>query len=124
VRETGSNVNLYQSVDENDYDDADYIRSSDAPSGDAVILAFENPAQAPNEPFRVAYRYKRGGSRVGGTLDIVVTLLEGATQIAQWTHNGVGTSILDGDHEISTGEFNSITDFTNLKVKFDATFTP
>ena len=57
---SSSNTNLYASVDESTFDDADYIRSSIA-DGDTVRLRLSDPLTGVAAPLIVRYRVKSEG---------------------------------------------------------------
>ena len=52
---SSSNTDLYASVDESTFDDADYIRSS-ATDGDTVRLRLSDPLTGVDQPLIVRYR--------------------------------------------------------------------
>jgi hypothetical protein len=68
----------------------------------------------------VRYRYGvvGGGNRQYG---FQVTLLQGSTSIASWTHAGVTAGPFQANQTLSTAEANSITDYTNLRIRFTIT---
>lgn len=78
---------LYPSIDERfTPNDADYIRSSNNPSNDTCRVSLSNPSGAVAQPFTVSYRYGKSGT---AQIDITVTLRQGSTTIASWTHTNV-----------------------------------
>ena len=79
---------LYASIDEHlTPNDADYIRSSDNPSNDVCRVSLGNPpAGIVSQPFEISYRYGKSGT---DQIDITVTLKQGTTTIASWTHTDV-----------------------------------
>jgi hypothetical protein len=119
LNESGSNVNLYASVDEAaPPSDTDYIQSSRNPSVDVCQLRFSDPTGAVGQPFIVHYRIRRV---FAGNINLTVRLKQGATQKASWTHSNVAFSnFLTLAHQISSAEFASITDFNDLSVELQA----
>jgi hypothetical protein len=78
---------LYASIDEHlAPNDADYIRSSNNPNNDVCRVSLGNPSVTPTQPFEISYRYGKSGT---AQIDITVTLKQGTTTIASWTHTDV-----------------------------------
>jgi hypothetical protein len=50
---------------------------------------------------------------------VVVTLLQGATQIAQWTINPIAAGTLY-ERTLSAGEADAITNYEDLRLRFEA----
>ncbi len=115
-------TDLYASIDETDAGDADYIQSPANPVNEACKVRLSNPAlgsYAPQEPMVVAYRYAKSGA--GAALDFRVRLMQGNTEIASWTETDIGTGWVTQQRTLTTGQFNSITDFTDLYLEFMGT---
>jgi hypothetical protein len=108
---------LFSSIDEVTEDDSDFIKSSLTPSADMARIRISDPSTALAEPFHVEYRYKKLGVP---TVDLVVRLKQGTTQIAAWTHSNIADSFVTTTQTLSSGEFSSITDFTNLFIELEA----
>lgn len=116
TNEIGGTV-LFSSIDESVLDDADYIQSSVNPSADIAKISLSNPGYAVGEPAKLRYRYRKDASP---TADLTVRLLQGATQIASWTHSGISTSFVTTEQTLSAPELASITDFNDLYIEFTA----
>jgi hypothetical protein len=110
---------LYPSVDELVADDANNIQSSLAPSADICRLNLSDPPAGAGQPVSVSYRYKRQGSGAG-TINIVVSLKQGSTVIASWTHNNIPTSFVTTTQTLSGAEFAAISDFRDLHIEIQA----
>jgi Concanavalin A-like lectin/glucanases superfamily len=115
TRETGSNVNLFQSIDETVIDDADYIISQAKPVNDLCKISLSDTSGT--KPASVRYRYGKRGS---GQVDITVQLLEGTTVIKSWTHTDVSETLTTVTQALADAEFDSITDLNNLFLSFKA----
>ena len=122
TNELDSNVNLYASIDEAAANDSDYIKSGVNPSADIAKIGLSNPGSLAM-PFLVRYRYKKDIADVG-EMNLTVRLMQGATQIAEWSHGDITDSFVDAEQALTLGEFNSITDVSDLNVEFEANFTP
>lgn len=108
---------LFSSIDESVADDADYIQSSALPSMDVAKIGLSNPSARVTSPVKVRYRYKKDSAAAA---DLTVRLLQGATQIASWTHSGISSSFVTTEQTLSGPEFASITDFDDLYIEFTA----
>jgi hypothetical protein len=53
-------------------------------------------------------------------LNLRVRLLQGATEIAAWTHNDISSSFVTETQPLSSGQFSSITNFNDLYLEFTA----
>jgi hypothetical protein len=113
-------TSLFASIDEATINDSDYIRSQAMPLSDVCEVALENPLGTPGQPMTVSYRYKDGG--VTGDISLIVTLLQGATEIATWSHNNISGTFSTVQQTLSSGEFAAISDFTDLRLRFEATY--
>lgn len=107
---------LFAAIDEATFDDADYIKSASNPVNDTCVVSLGDPGKTPVQPARVKYRYWREGET--GAIELRVRLLEGASQIAVWTHSGISATHTTVEQELSGAEFAAITDFTNLRLEF------
>ena len=120
LNSSSNNTNLYSYVDETSVNDSDYIQSIDSSaSADTVILdlsSVTDPENAANHT--VFYRARVAAGMMGGTPDLTIALFQGASQIATKTDSGVTTSFSDDNLNLSTSEANSITDYTDLRIKF------
>ena len=106
-------------VDEASRNDSDYIKSSNLPTNDATELAFgalSDPLTS--APHRVEYAY--GKSSNEGTINLTVRLKQGVSTVASTTHNGVSQSVIEGSFTLSEAEANSITNYSDLRVEFEA----
>ena len=122
TNQLGSQVNLFDSINEpTPPDDADYIRSSDNPLvADITKIKLESILTPVQEPFYVRYRYKKVGS---AAIDLTVRLMQGATEIAEWTHPDVSATFDTQQQTLTTPQFSAISDFTNLFLEFEALMT-
>lgn len=121
TNEAGSNVNLYASIDETTASDADYIQSSELGAGSDVcevaLAALTDPISSSFHIVR--YRYLRSYGTV--PINLTVALMQGATQIASWTHTSVDTTAISVEQTLSGAEADAITDYADLRLRFTAT---
>ena len=108
---TGSD--LFAMLDETAADDGDYITSTTASTCEVALGSLSDPALSTGHIVR--YRISATG---GG---ITVRLREGTTTIASWTHDPAPASLTTYSQTLSSGEADSITDYTALKLQFEAT---
>lgn len=115
--DTGSTT-LFSSIDETVADDNDFIISSNNPNHDICKIRLSDPGAMSMQPCTVRYRYGKRGE-ASFSLDLTVSLLQGVTVIASWTHTDVGTTFVLAEQLLTTPQFNAITDFTDLFLQFD-----
>jgi hypothetical protein len=104
---------LYPTIDEETADDTDYIRTYSLSTAELKLPAFVDPGSAAGHTLR--YRAKGDGST-----DLVVRLKQGGTTIATWTETNVPSTETDYSHTLTSGEANSITDYEDLRISFEA----
>lgn len=100
-------------LDETTASDADYIVTTGASTCEVALGTLSDPASSTGHIVR--YRISATG---GG---IIVRLRQGTTTIATWTHTTAPTSLTTYAQTLTSGEANSITDYTALKLQFEAT---
>jgi hypothetical protein len=109
---------LSSSIDELVINDTDYIRSSVMPVSDVCEVAISDPGGTPAQPMTVSYRYKNGGN--SGSIGLIVSLMQGTTEIASWMHTGVSATFGTTTQTLTSDEFAAISDFTDLRLRFEA----
>jgi hypothetical protein len=111
-------TSLFAVIDETVASDTDYIVSSSSIDTDMCEIGLANPSGVfCKTPFSVAYRYKRIGT---DTPTLRIQLMEGATSRASWDVAVSVDTFTDGEQFLTAAEFATITDFTNLRVRFTA----
>jgi len=114
-----SGLNLYSMINESSYSDTTYIQSSEDPSNDyAVVLlsGLEDPVSSVGHV--LSYRYSTDS--YPSELSLTIGLYQGDSLIASQVHSGIITSYTAGSFTLSEAQANSITDYTNLRVRFNA----
>lgn len=119
--DSGATANLWDSINETPANDSDYVRSSQSPgSADILTLTLTDVGDpASSTGHKVRYRYGKDLSS-GDRIDLTVRLMQGTTQIAAWTHTNIGTTLTDAEQTLSSGEADAITDYNDLRLKFEA----
>jgi hypothetical protein len=112
--ELDSQTNLYLSIDESSAYDADYIYTMGLNTPVTVGLG------SLNDPERSDYHIVRYRAQGNGTTDLVVTLLQSSTEIASWTETNASATMTTYEHTLTGTQADSITDYTALRLKFDA----
>lgn len=107
---TGSD--LYAMLDETSANDSDYITSTTASTCEVSLGYLSDPALSTGHIVR--YRISATG---GG---IIVRLRQGTTTIATWTHDPAPVSLTTYSQTLSSGEADSITDYSALRLQFEA----
>lgn len=121
VDEGDGTTNIYLSIDEDTPNDSDYIRCEGYPSSSTYKCKIDADYEA-DTYFKVAYRYKKN-SDANKTMSLIVRLLEGATQRASWTDSDVSTTLTTVTQTLSGAEFTSITDWSNLYLEFETSYS-
>ena len=122
VTQTGSSSNLFNAVDEVSASDTDYVLSPFEPAGyvsNSVRFQLSNPTTGKTlaGPIKVRYRIRKTDV---GSKSLAVTLKQGTTQIAQWSHAGdLTTSFQTITQTLTAPQVAAITDFDNLFIQFD-----
>lgn len=111
---TASSGTLATAIDETAYDDADYDTTTNLSSDTMEIKFSAGGDPAVGTGHKVRYRIKGSGGA-----GIVVSLYQGTTLIAgPWTHDPADGSFTTYEQTLSSGEANSITDYTDLRLRF------
>lgn len=125
--ELAGTTDIFQSIDEAVADDDDFITSETAPSSSFYVTALstiEDPQSSSGHTVR--YRYQKDASG-GAQIDIDVELREGyvsegtpGTLIASQSHTDISNGWTDGSFTLSSGEADSITDYSDLFLRIVA----
>ncbi len=125
VEDDDSSIDIYLEIDEVSASDADFIKTPTAPSADPYVTkltTLEDPISAANHTFR--YRYQKDAAS-GSQIDLTVELRQGyvnegtqGTLIKAVSVTDIGSSWTTGTTTLSAGEANSITDYTDLYLRF------
>ena len=108
---TGSD--LYAMIDETVASDTDYISTVNASTCEVALSTLSDPASSSGHIVRYRLSAEAGG--------VTVRLRQGTTTIASWTHSPAPASLTTYAQTLSGGEADSITDYTALKLQFEAT---
>lgn len=121
----GGGANIYQAIDEEVAADGDYIQSPLNPSSDVYVARLsdgQDPALSTDHNLRVRYAKSAAG---GAQIDVTVELREGyvnegsqGSLIKQRVYSDVSDSFVTDEYGLSAGEADSITDYTDLFMRF------
>lgn len=112
VNELDGTTNLYASIDEVAYDDADYVTTPLSETASILEVGLSNVTD-PGVHTDHVFSF-----RVGGSGDLTVRLMQGATEIASWVY---AVSVTENKQETLTElQAAAITDYSNLRLKFEA----
>ena len=118
---------LYDDIDEETPNDSDYIESPDNPSSEMCEVGLSNvtdPESSSNHTIRVRYQAPESGGGQPASIDFTIKLMEGATERASWTEQPDPPSTWNtASYTLTTGEADSISDYTNLRLQFIANQT-
>lgn len=110
----GGTSNIYLEIDEATYSDTDYILGTG--TYETLLSSIAEPTD--HTYHAVHYRYYKKGT---STVNLVVSLYDGTTEIASWTHNNIGASVVDATQYLNTTQASNITSYSNLRIRFSAT---
>lgn len=124
--QAAGSVNIWQAIDEVVASDADYIQSALTPTSDVYatkLTTLEDPISSTGHIIR--YRYRKDAD-VGDRIDLIVQLrqtyvseVSQGTLITTITHADIsGTGWIDGVINLTGAEADTITDYTNLYLRF------
>jgi hypothetical protein len=108
----------WDKLDEVSPSDADYVSSPSSPSAEAYEFKFSSlvdPVSSANHD--INYRLRKDVA-AGAQINATVELREGvSTLIKQWTHNDLSNTWTTFNQTLSALEADSITDYTDLRLK-------
>lgn len=109
---------LFEEINEETRNDNDFISSEDNSNtvAEVGLTALEDPGINTGHVLRYTYRKSAVDGHV---INITVRLMEGATEIASWTHNGITENWVQEDQTLTEEQAGNITDYTNLSVQFE-----
>ena len=115
---------LRAAIDEVSASDADYITSSSSPTSADIAEIKLSTGANPNTSddgalHHIRYRYKKDSSG-GDTINLTVRLVQASTVIASWTHTNISDSYVTVDQTLTDAEANAITDYGDLRLRFEA----
>jgi len=114
-----SGLNLYSMINETPFSDVTYIQSSQSPIDDTCMVLLSGL----QDPFSsiehvVSYRYSSDITTSG--ISFIIGLYQGVTLIAARAYSGINSSYLDGSFTLTSGEADSITNYSDLRIKMIA----
>lgn len=123
----GTTTAIWDQIDEAVSDDADYIQTVLAPTSDVYVTkltTMEDPVSSTGHIVR--FRYRKSAA-AGAQIDLITQLRQGYTNegspgtlIASQTNNNISDVITAGTINLTGGEADSITDYTDLYLRFVA----
>jgi len=122
--QAGGSTDLYTRIDEAVVDDTDYVQSATlTPGGTAYtyevgLQDLVDPGQDETDDWAPKFRVK--GANNG--LQVVAKLLQGTTEILSETFSSLATSFADKTMAVEITDLESITDFTDLRFSFEASY--
>lgn len=120
----GGTSNLFQAIDEAAADDADYVQSPVLTAGQSSIYTLNLGTSAQlwvAKAHTVRYRYFAANSG----LSLTVTLLQGSTAIASWSHASISASSwVTAEQVLTTDQRAALktSGYSSLKLKFEASY--
>lgn len=105
---------LYAAIDESTADDADYDYDPTLAGSEFAVGLSAATDPGSNLSHLVGYRIKGAGN-------MTVTLKQGTTTIAAWTHTPAPADFTTFQQELSAAQADAISDYTDLRLYFGAT---
>ena len=107
-------------IDEAIADDGDFTQSPLAPSNALLEVGLSNVEDPQSSSGHVVrYRYQKDAAG-GAQIDLTVRLMQGAVQIAIWSHTNIGNGFTTAAQTLSGAEADAITDYNDLRLRFTA----
>lgn len=117
---------LYDEINETSRSDINYARSAglslvtQTDTWTTGLSSVIDPQESSGHIVSYVYRKSGGGSV---TIDITARLMQGAAQIASWTHSNVGTAFTLAQQTLTGAQADAITDYSDLRLEFTGTYT-
>ena len=108
-----SGSDLFAMLDETAASDADYIVTTGTSTCEVALGTLTDPSSSAGHIVRYRISATSGG--------IIVRLRQGTTTIATWTHASAPTSLTTYEQTLTGGEADSISDYSALRLQFEAT---
>lgn len=111
----------FSAIDEVTASDADFTSSPSAPSNATLEVALgsvEDPQASTGHVVRYRFQKDSGG---GATINLTVALMQGAVQIASWSHSNIANGYVTAAQTLTGPQADAITDYSNLRLRFTAT---
>ena len=117
-------TDLWEMINETPASDTDYARSGDNPTTaetyEAALSSVTDPVSSTGHVVRYRYQKNESGGGKATGIDLTVYLVENTTVIASQAHTDISVGYLDGSFTLTAGEADSITDYTDLRLRFTA----
>ncbi len=115
---------LWDDVDEIVRSDTDYVTSANL-RGPTTTSTMQINLSDVNDPNRsdnhfINYTFRKSAAG-GNTIDLSVTLLQGTTTIATWSHLNMAETFTLANQTLTTTQANSITNYNDLRLEFTGT---
>ncbi|MCJ7751821.1 MAG: hypothetical protein MUQ65_12125, partial [Armatimonadetes bacterium] len=108
---------LFEQIDETTYFDADYIQRNAVADCEVGLSSVTDPLSSADH----YVRYRLGRSATNRTLTMFVRLYQGSTEIASWEHVNPDLSFVGFEQTLSGAQADAITNYADLRLRFDIT---
>lgn len=123
--QVGATTNLYQSIDESSPDDTDYISSPAAPASAVYVTKLSTVTDPGVDDGMILFARMRKSPSGAAQIDMTAELRQGyvnegsqGTLICTISVTNINTTATTYQHDLTTGEGSSITDFSDLYIRF------
>ncbi len=115
-----SGSDSFEMINEVAPDDSDFIRSPENPTSNAEEVLMSSVVTPDGDDNHVVhYRYRKEPTD-GPPIDLTVTLLDGATTIATFTHTNISGTVRMAHQPLTLAEAANIASYANLRLRFTA----
>jgi hypothetical protein len=124
IGSSGTWTGTYESINEVAADDTDILDSPTDPDASDYYEVDLSLVDTPAAMSGVEVRYRFAKSvDPGQPIDLLVELVEGTTVVASKTESDIGAAWQDGSFALTLAEATSITDWNDLRLRFDPSAT-
>lgn len=118
----GWNSGTFSDIDETVRNDSDFITSNTLGQNknDSVEFLFSSIIDPQTNSDHVLYYTLRDDNVGTNQPELQVTLKQGDTTITSWTHSSISTSFVQVTHTLSSIQADSISDYADLRIEFNA----
>ena len=115
-----SGSDSFEMINEVAPDDSDFIRSPENPTSSAEEVLMSSVVTPDGDDNHVVhYRYRKEPTD-GPPIDLTVTLLDGVTTIATFTHTNISGTVRMAHQPLTLVEAANIVNYANLRLRFTA----
>lgn len=117
--DTGATTNLWDAINEDSASQADYIQGVAGGVYEAQLEIGVDPASSTGHILDLEYKK----SAATDTINLQAELIQGITSLKTRTYSAIGTTYTQDNYTLSGGEADTITDYTDLRIRLTVSGT-